>query len=137
MRLVSIGALGAVMACGVSEQPVELAEEDAGSEGSISVAVTYQDCPRIDSLSVSPDEMPVGSPYPIALAVGVKVPGAATPTYSWSAPSGSFGDAGAPVTTFECTAPGIITVSCTVSNDGCQDKLSVPVVCAPSDGGEL
>ena len=129
VRVLSISALGAAVGCGVEQT----GGGDAGTAASVNVSASYLQCPRIDSLSVIPDQVDVGSPYPIPLAAVADVPGGAMPLYSWSAPSGSFGDASAPLTTFMCTAPGVVPVSCTASYDGCADELSVPVTCGASD----
>jgi hypothetical protein len=88
-------------------------------------------------ISVSPDEMDLGSPYPILLQVGAEVPGGGAPAYLWNAPSGRFADASAPVTTFECTTAGVLTVSCTATNDGCVDRMSASLTCGAADGGSL
>lgn len=49
--------------------------------------------------------------------------------FSWSAPSGRFGAATEPQTTFTCTAPGTVMVTLTAAHQGCQVALAVPVDC--------
>jgi hypothetical protein len=58
-------------------------------------------------------------------------------TYKWSAPSGTFADPTASLTTFTCTQPGAVTVTLKVESvDQCQQTFTSLVTCvsAPEPG---
>ena len=50
-------------------------------------------------------------------------------SFSWSAPTGIIGDASSANTTFACTEPGSVTLTLTVSDDGCSDVVELDVRC--------
>jgi hypothetical protein len=101
-------------------------------DGGVVVSTTVQRCPRLTSLGASPASVDVGSW--LALTAWGGVAGGDVPTYAWQAPSGRIADPRSPVTRFECTAPGPVTITCVVANDGCEDRLSVSVDCTAPAG---
>jgi len=107
--------------------------------GIASVSATTAVCPTIDSLSVSPSEVYVGSSMQLALAAHDPDNAPAALTATWTAPSGTLTSTSTTGATFTCTAPGPVVVSVSVDdgtpNMQCADSASVNVVCTPLPGG--
>jgi hypothetical protein len=107
---------------------------DASGEGGIRVTITVARCPKVSSIGIAPSETAVGST--VDVMAWATVQGDASPTFAWTAPTGIFADSGgAPGTTYECTAPGPVTLTVTAMNDGCNDKATAQVSCHAVDGG--
>jgi hypothetical protein len=105
------------------------ADAGPGNSGTVEVDATVQRCPRISSLGASPAQVSVGAS--LSVSAWAAVAGGGTAAFSWRAPSGRFRDAEAAQTTFECTAPGSVTLTCKATFDGCDDTMSVTVRCGP------
>ncbi|HEY6475161.1 MAG TPA: PKD domain-containing protein [Polyangia bacterium] len=107
--------------------------------GSVSVNGTVNICPTIDALSVSPSQVAVGSGVSLSGTAHDPDNGPAALAYQWTASSGTFSDATAQSPSFTCAAPGIATVTLTVSDgdstSGCPATLSAQVVCTTIESG--
>jgi hypothetical protein len=96
---------------------------------------SFTNCASIASISVDPSEVIVGAATTLGATASGPDPGALT--YTWSAPSGSFGDASASTTSFTCTAAGAVLVTLAVGDgaaaDGalCGAAQSFTVQCGP------
>jgi hypothetical protein len=75
---------------------------------------TNFDCAAWNNVSASPTETTVGNQVMLTATAAGPVP--ANLTYSWSAPSGSFGNSSAANTTFSCTAVGAVNVTLVVGD---------------------
>lgn len=107
---------------------------DAANPCGMMVSPSASRCPDLVSVAVSPSQTDVGG----SVAVGATVTGAVdagTVTFSWSAPSGSFADRSSPVTTFTCTAPGIVTVTVKATQEGCSEMMTASVDCVVAADG--
>jgi hypothetical protein len=91
-------------------------------------------CPQLSSLLVRPERTEVGGSVAL-IATTTDDLDAGTTAFSWSAPSGKFGDASSLLTTFTCTAPGGVTVTMTARRGACSQTVSALVDCIASDGG--
>jgi hypothetical protein len=107
--------------------------------GIANVSATTAVCPTIDSLSVTPSEVFVGSSMQLALAAHDPDNSPAALTATWTATSGNLTNTSTTGATFTCTAPGAAVVSVSVDdgtpNMQCTDSASVNVVCTPLPGG--
>lgn len=122
-------------ACGYDAGPSDGAPNAEGGSGMLVIGGMITNCPLADSLGISPNELDVGEGGMAILTATASVPNQGTPTFSWSAPSGVFGQPDASTTTFECTESGMVTVTVTVSYDGCQNQIAGVVACLAPDGG--
>lgn len=91
-------------------------------------------CPTIDSLSVTPAEVQVGSSMVIVAEAHDPDNGPAPLSATWAAMSGTLINLSTTGATFTCTAAGTFTVSLRIS-DGtpgtkCADTASVTVTCS-------
>jgi hypothetical protein len=87
---------------------------ELSESGSAAVSGQTYNCGAVGSVAVSPSETTVGNAVALsATATGVD-PGSLA--YAWSAPSGSFSAASSAATNFTCTAPGLVTITLTVSD---------------------
>jgi hypothetical protein len=98
-------------------------------------------CPTIDSLSVVPAEVYVGSSMQLTLAAHDPDNGPSPLTAAWSATSGNLSNLSTMGATFTCTAAGTFKVGVSVT-DGtpamkCTDSAQVTVVCTPPPSAEL
>jgi hypothetical protein len=109
--------------------------DSTGGSGGIIVGGTFNNCPTVTSMSISPNELDVGGGGMATLSAMATVPGGAIPEYTWTAPSGIFTNPHAPSTTFECTVPGMIPITVTASVTACSDHLTGVVTCR-SDAGD-
>jgi hypothetical protein len=107
--------------------------------GIASVSATTSVCPTIDSLSVTPSEVYVGSSMQLSLAAHDPDNGPATLMAAWSATSGTLTNTSTTGATFTCTIAGSAVVSVSVDdgtpNMQCVDSATVNVVCTPLPGG--
>jgi hypothetical protein len=91
-------------------------------------------CPTIDSLSVTPAEVQVGSSMVIVAEAHDPDNGPAPLSATWAAMSGNLTNLSTTGATFTCTAAGTFTISLRIS-DGtpgtkCADTASVTVTCS-------
>jgi hypothetical protein len=106
----------------------------AADAGQLSLIGGSTNCSSLQSVTANPGETAVGSS--VTLTASANGPDPSSLTYSWSAPSGTFGTATAATTTFTCTASGSVVVT-VVSGDGagpdggppCTDTSTTTIVC--------
>jgi len=92
--------------------------------------ISFNVCPGVDSIEVTPLETRVGSSITLRSAAS-DVDNAPQPlTYLWSATAGAIAAPDQPNTTFTCTAAGMATITLTISDGDCTDSRSVPVTCS-------
>jgi Calcineurin-like phosphoesterase len=112
--------------------------------GSANVNAPTYACAAVATASVTPSETTVGSA--VTLAATATGPNAAGFSYAWSAPSGTFSNPGAAITSFTCTTAGTIPVTISVADgalpDGaaCNAALAtqtLQVQCDPANCGVL
>jgi hypothetical protein len=116
-----------------------MATKDPNGHVTISVGVL---CPglRVSSFSLSPIAVSLGGAIDVS-AAGEDATDAATFTFAWTAPTGTFADPKASHTKYTCTAPGTVTLTVTVSNGDCRATAGMGVTCegtcsgAACDGG--
>jgi hypothetical protein len=104
----------AVHAHAITQVAVQMACNIAPSGGQTTVNGTSFNCAAWSSVAASPVETAIGTP--VALMASATGPVPASVTYTWSAPSGSFGSASMANTSFTCTAPGPVTVTLVVGD---------------------
>jgi hypothetical protein len=109
--------------------------QDEGGFGSINVGGMVENCPTITSIGIAPNELDLGGGGMATLTATATVPIGGMPMFSWDAPSGIFGQPDQPVTTFECTAAGDVTVTVTATFEGCSTHLSGVITCLEVDAG--
>lgn len=107
-----------------------------GGKGSVLVTGEFNVCPVIDGVTVLPEETEVGGAIQFAAEASDSDEAPTALSYEWTASSGNLGDASTPATEFVCTAPGVATVTLTVSDGACEESVAVPVTCTEPDGGE-
>lgn len=90
------------------------------------------DCPSLTSY--------VGAPVVVAVGGSITVSAMATDpdgnplAYQWTAPTGTFDNPVAPMTSFTCTVPGQTTLTVAVSDGMCADSAQLPLSCVPFCG---
>ena len=109
--------------------------QSEGGTGTITVGGTVANCPTVTSLGIAPNELDLGAGGVAMLTATATVPIGGMPTFSWSAPSGVFGQPNDPVTTFACTAAGAITITVTATFEGCDGRLTGVITCLDVDAG--
>jgi hypothetical protein len=123
--------VGVAMAC--SSAP-------AGSIGTLVNGQTY-DCAAITGVSASPTTLSVGGS--VTLSATADAPVMSELTYAWSAPSGSFSAPSSAQSSFQCTAPGTVSLTVTVADGPLPDgavcnpattTMSIPVTCVAASG---
>lgn len=102
--------------------------------GLAAVTADVNICPTIDSLSVTPAEVQVGSSLDIVAEAHDPDNGPAPLSATWATTSGTLSNLSTTGATFTCTTAGTFTVSLRVS-DGtpgtkCADTASVTVICS-------
>jgi len=102
--------------------------------GLAAVTADINNCPTIDSLSVTPAEVQVGSSLDIVAEAHDPDNGPAPLSATWATTSGTLSNLSTTGATFTCTTAGTFTVSLRVS-DGtpgtkCADTASVTVICS-------
>ncbi len=110
---------------------IHLTCHEAPTTGSISVTGTINVCPNIDSVSANP---PTGNLIALASAADDPDNGPQPVSYKWATTSGRLSSASAQNPTLTCTAPGVASLTLTVSDGdpGCATTFNVPVTC-PDD----
>jgi hypothetical protein len=107
--------------------------------GSVSVNGTVNICPVFDGISATPTEVMVGGAVALSAAAHDSDSGPSALVYHWSATSGSFSDAASASPSFTCLAPGLVTVTASVSDGdpaaGCADSATVQVKCSVPGAG--
>ncbi len=110
---------------------VQIQCHETSHVGSVLVSGTLNVCPIVDAVSSTP---PTGTT--IALASSAHDADAAPQpiAYHWTASSGTLSDASAQNPTLSCTAPGLVTLTVTVTDGdaACSDTYNSLVEC-PSD----
>jgi hypothetical protein len=109
--------------------------------GRANVAADIDVCPTLDSLSVAPAEVYVGSSVQLTAAAHDPDNGPAPLMAAWAATSGTLGALSTMGATFTCTTAGTFKVGVTVSdgtpNAKCADSAQVTVVCTPPPSASL
>jgi hypothetical protein len=100
-----------------------------GTTGVITVGGGFNNCPSITSYSGAPATVSVGGS--VTVSVSATDPDGNALMFGWTAPSGRFGDTGAPVTTFTCTASGPVTLTMTITDGMCPSSITLPIMCVP------
>ena len=110
---------------------VHLSCHEAPATGSISVNGTINVCPNIESVSANPA---VGNVIAIASAADDPDSGPQPISYQWTTTSGTLSSASAQNPTLTCAAPGVASLTLTVSDGdpGCKATFNVQVTC-PDD----
>jgi Calcineurin-like phosphoesterase len=120
-----------VTAGATSTVSIHLACHEAPTTGSVLVNGTLNICPNIDSVSADP---PIGNV--IAISAGADDPdsGPQPLSYHWTTSSGTLSSATAQSPTLTCTAPGVASLSLTVSDGdaSCNANFNLQVNC-PDD----
>jgi hypothetical protein len=106
----------------------------AADAGQVALVGGSTNCATVESVLANPGETTVGSS--VMLTASANGPDPSSLTFSWSAPSGTFGTATASTTSFTCTASGSVVVT-VVSGDGagpdggppCTDTATTTVIC--------
>jgi hypothetical protein len=101
----------------------------------ITVALACSGGVRLVSYSVAPLSASVGGT--ITLAATPLDADAGTLAYAWSAPSGSFDDPEAPVTSYLCSTPGHVTLNLIAASDLCQDSQDIEIDCLGPQGDDV
>jgi hypothetical protein len=119
--------------------PTPFVQIPLSCSGIASVTANINVCPAIDSLSVTPAEVYVGSSMQLTLVAHDADSGPAALTAAWTATSGTLTSVSTTGATFTCTVAGSFSVSVSV-DDGtpdmqCTDSASVNVVCTAPPGG--
>lgn len=109
--------------------------------GRANVATDINVCPTVDSLSVTPAEVYVGSSVQVVAAAHDADNGPAPLSATWQATSGTLSALSTMGATFTCTTAGTFKVGVTVSdgtpNAKCADSAQVTVVCTPAPSASL
>jgi hypothetical protein len=93
--------------------------------------VSFNICPGIDSIEVTPLETRVGTSITLRSSAS-DIDNAPQPLTSlWSTTLGSIAAPDQPNTTYTCTGPGTATITLTITDGDCPDTRSVPVTCSP------
>lgn len=100
-----------------------------GTTGVINVGGGFNNCPMITSYTGGPATVSVGGS--VNVSVSATDPDGDALMFGWTAPSGKFGDTGAPVTTFTCTASGLVTLTMTITDGQCPSTITLPISCVP------
>jgi hypothetical protein len=103
----------------------------AHKTGSVLVNGTINVCPQVSSVSSNP---PTGNVIAISSAAVDPDNGPQPISYQWTTTSGTLGSATAQNPTFTCAAPGLASLTLTVTDGdpGCSDTFNLQVAC-PSD----
>jgi hypothetical protein len=119
---------------------VPLACHEAARTGSVMVSGHLNICPTIDGIGANPAEAQVGGSIALSANAHDSDAAPAALSYAWSGGSnGAFSNPTAQNPTFSCNAPGMATVTVTVSDGdpACPSTLSAQVNCsaAPATPG--
>ncbi len=119
-----------VSAGGTTTVTVNLSCHEAPGTGSVSVNGVINVCPTIDSVSSNP---PAGNVIAISSSASDGDAGPQPLSYLWTATSGTLSSATAQNPTLTCTAPGVASLTLTVSDGdaGCNANFNLQVNCPP------
>jgi len=120
--------------------PVHVTCHEPPHTGSIMVNGTINVCPVVDGVSANPAQVAVGGTIALSAAAHDSDAGPSPLAYQWTAPSGSFANGGTASPTFTCGAPGLTSITVTVSDGdpvaGCPATGTVQIRCSlPGAGG--
>jgi hypothetical protein len=107
-------AMFAVMPRATTAVSVHMLCTAAGGGHTTLLNGTSFDCGSWKAVTASPDEVLVGAPVTLTATATGPMPG--NLTYSWSAPSGQFGNSMAADTTFTCTSGGTVPITLVVGD---------------------
>jgi 3-phytase len=124
------GATFSVMANATSNVVVNLQCKGASTVGTAQINGTTSLCPVLDELTAAPAEARVGGS--VALVAAAHDGDSAALTFHWTAPSGSFANAGAASTSFRCETAGDVPVTVSVTDGACTETMSTNVLCSPA-----
>jgi hypothetical protein len=128
-----------VTARATSQVVIHLECHQQSTTGTANITGTDNVCPVIDGVSASPNEVFVGGSLGLTGAAHDADNGPSPLSYQWTATSGVLATPSAQNTSFQCTTPGVATVTLTVSDGdnlaGCPATLAVTVTCDATDGG--
>jgi uncharacterized protein YjiK len=102
--------------------------------GSVLVNGTLNICPVVDGISASPANVFVGSSVALTAAAHDSDSGPAAIAYHWTTTGGTLSAADVQNPSLACTAPGVVTVSVTVTDSDCAGTSSLTVTCAGAGG---
>lgn len=103
-----------------------------GDGGSIQIKATATHCPVV-ALTLSPLDAKVGESVRVGAAASTpEVAGMLT--YSWTAPSGAFGDSKSSQTTYRCDGSGPQMLTVAVSDGKCNTTETITVYCFGAPG---
>jgi hypothetical protein len=100
--------------------------EDGGA--SLQIKGTFDNCPVIKSIVVSPSTVTVGQSSLVTVTATDRDPGDVL-TFSWAAPVGTFADMSRAATSYACTSSGAQVLSVKVSDGRCDSQGTVAVTC--------
>jgi uncharacterized repeat protein (TIGR04052 family) len=106
------------------EVPLTLVCEDAGRVSVVGSLVAPSVCPDV-SIAASTAPVEVGTVLQLAAAPAAS----AGISYVWASSGGTLTNPRSAAATFQCTEAGPVTLSLTVSGEGCTDAASVEVTC--------
>lgn len=111
-----------------------MATKDPNGHVVISVGVL---CPglRVSSFSLSPIAVSVGGTVDVSAAGQDDSTDAATFTFAWTAPTGTFADPKEAHTKYTCATPGTVTLTVTLSNGDCRATAGMAVTCQGTCNG--
>jgi len=119
-----------VIAGGTTTVTVHLTCHEAPTTGSVLVNGTINVCPIIDSVSSNP---PTGNVIAISSAASDVDSGPQPLSYGWTTTSGTLSSATAQNPTLTCTAPGVASLTLTVSDGdpACNATFNLQETCPP------
>jgi hypothetical protein len=95
----------------------------------VSFRARFATCPEITSYEVVPARLGPGETAQLSGSAEEIDNATLSLSYSWSAESGTVTDPNSAVTTYQCDAAGIITLTLVVSDGSCQDVVQAAVNC--------
>jgi hypothetical protein len=109
-------------------------EED--NHGHISIVVAVQ-CPdfAVTSYTVSPLSASIGGTITVAATTSDDSDGG-TPSFMWTASSGTFAMPTEKQTTYTCAVPGPATLTAAAANGPCRDSKTFTVMCGSDAGAD-
>ena len=115
--------------CGCGDGEGYRPTETHKNPGSIEIVATatYVKCPRIDSYTVSPALNVAG--LDVTLVASVSSTEQVTPSYLWTASSGTLRSADTSMTVYRCGEEASPTVTLTVFTGDCRDSTTLLIDC--------
>jgi hypothetical protein len=83
------------------------------NQGTVHLIFTIGGCPSLTSFEILPATVDVGSSVQLLASAAITLD--ETPRFSWAATGGKVADPSAANTTFECTDPGVVDLTVTLS----------------------